>query len=173
MRKTKKISVCAMLTALGVVILYIGSVLDVLDLTVAVLASLTVLFVNTEMGSKYALAVYAGTSVLSFMLVPNKWMALYFIMFFGLMPITKKLFEKTGKVFSWVLKILAFNAEIIAFYFIAQKFGFFAENESGLPFLLAMLVLANATFTMVDILYTRIVRLYEHKYRARIRKFLK
>ena len=162
-----------MLTALSVVILYLGSVMEVLDLTVAVLASIIVLFANTELGGKYALAVYAGTSVLSFLLVPNKWMAVYFIMLFGLMPITKKLFEKTGKIFSWVLKIALFNAEALAFYFIAREFGFFAENESGTPFLLAMLLLANAAFVLIDILYTLLLREYERKYRARIRKFLK
>lgn len=173
MKKTKKISLCAMLTALSVVVLYLGSVFEVMDLSVSCLASLTVLFCSVELGNRYALAVYAGTSALSFILVPNKWIAVYFIMFFGIMPITKKLFEKTGKVFSWVLKIAAFNVEIFAFYFIAKNLDFFAEGESGLPYLLAMLVIANAAFIMADMLYTLLFRLYCKKYRARIRKFLK
>ena len=162
-----------MLTALGVVILYIGSVTDIMDLSIAVLASLGVLFAIAELGGKYAFAVYAGTSIISFMLVPNKWIAVYFVMFFGIMPITKRLFEKTGKIFSWVLKIAAFNAEIFAFYFIAREFGFFAETESGLPYLLAMLLLANVSFTLADIAYTLLLREYYRKYRARIRKLLK
>lgn len=162
-----------MLTALGVVALYLGSVFEVMDLSVSCLASLAVLFCTVELGNKYALAVYAGTSILSFILVPNKWIAVYFIMFFGIMPITKKLFEKTGKIFSWVLKIAAFNAEIFAFYFIAKKLDFFAENESSLPYLLAMLVLANVSFILADRLYTLLFGIYCKKYRARIRKFLK
>ena len=162
-----------MLTALGVVALYLGSVFEVMDLSVSCLASLAVLFCSAELGNKYALAVYGGTSILSFILVPNKWIAVYFIMFFGIMPITKKLFEKTGKIFSWVLKIAAFNAEIFAFYFIAKKLDFFAENESGLPYLLAMLALANAAFILADRLYTLLLNVYFRKYRARIRKFLK
>jgi hypothetical protein len=173
MKKTKKISLCAMLTALGVVALYLGSVFEVMDLSVSCAASLTVLFCSVELGNRYAAAVYAGTSVLSFILVPNKWIAVYFIMFFGIMPITKKLFEKTGKIFSWVLKIAAFNIEIFAFYFIARELDFFAESESGLPYLLAMLALANAAFIMADIMYTMLFRIYCKKYRARIRKFLK
>jgi hypothetical protein len=173
MKKTKKISLCAMLTALGVVALYLGSVFEVMDLSVSCIASLTVLFCSVELGGRYSFAVYAATSILSFILVPNKWIAVYFIMFFGIMPITKKLFEKTGKVFSWVLKIAAFNVEIFAFYFIAKNLDFFAEGESGLPYLLAMLVIANAAFIMADMLYTLLFRLYCKKYRARIRKFLK
>ena len=162
-----------MLTALGVVALYLGSVFEVMDLSVSCIASLTVLFCSVELGGRYSFAVYAATSILSFILVPNKWIAVYFIMFFGIMPITKKLFEKTGKVFSWVLKIAAFNVEIFAFYFIAKNLDFFAEGESGLPYLLAMLVIANAAFIMADMLYTLLFRLYCKKYRARIRKFLK
>ena len=173
MKKTKKISVCAMLTALGVVILYIGSVTDIMDLSVSLLASLGVLFAIAELGGKYAFAVYTGTSVLSFILVPNKWIAVYFVMFFGIMPITKRLFEKTGKIFSWFLKMAAFNAEIFAFYFIAREFDFFAETESGLPYLLVMLLLANVSFTLADIAYTLLLREYYRKYRARIRKLLK
>ena len=162
-----------MLTAIGVVILYIGSVFEIMDLTISCAASLAVLFCTMELGTKYAVAVYAATSVLSLILVPNKWIAAYFILFFGIMPITKKFFEKTGKIFSWVLKIAAFNAEIFAFYFIAKGLDFFAENERSVPYLLAMLLLANLAFAMADILYTRIFRIYDIKYRARIRKFLK
>lgn len=162
-----------MLTALGVVILYIGSVAEIMDLTVSLIASVGVLFVVTELGGKYAFAVYVGTSVLSFLLVPNKWISVYFTMFFGIMPITKRIFEKTGKVFSWVLKVAAFNAEIVAFYFIARELDFFAEAETGLPYLLVMLALANVTFVLADIAYTLLLREYERKYRARIRKLLK
>lgn len=173
MKKTKKISVCAMLAAVSVVILYLGSVFEIMDLTISCAASLTVLFCTVELGNRYAAAVYAATSILSLIIVPNKWIVIYFIMFFGIMPITKKLFEKTGKIFSWVLKIAAFNAEIFAFYFIAQKLDFFAENESGLPYLIVLLVLANFVFIMSDILYTLLFVIYDKKYRARIRKILK
>lgn len=164
-----------MLTALGVVILYLGSVFELMDLTIACAASFTVLFCVFEMGGKYAAAVYAATSVLSLILVPRKEIAVYFIVFFGIMPITKKLFEKAGKILSWVLKIAAFNLEIFAFYFavIALGFDFFEGNETNMPYLVAMLLLANASFVLADILYTLIFKIYEKKYRARIRKFLK
>ena len=162
-----------MLTAISVVVLYLGSVFEIMDLSISCAASVTVLFCVVELGGKYAFAVYAATSVLSLILVPNKWIAVYFIMFFGIMPITKKLFEKTGKILSWGLKIAAFNAEIFAFYFIALKLDFFAENEKALPYLLVMLVLANVSFVLADILYTLLFRIYDKKYRARIRKFLK
>ena len=173
MRKTKKISVCAMLTAIGVVILYLGSVFEIMDLTISCAAALAVFLCAWELGVKYALAVYAATSMLAIMLVPNKWIVFYFVMFFGIMPLTKRLFEKAGKVFSWVLKIAGFNAEIFAFYFAALKLDFFAPDERGTVYLLILLALMNAVLIMADIAYTLIFKVYEKKYRARIRKILK
>ena len=161
------------MAALGVVILYLGSFFEIMDLSISCAASLIVLFCVEELGKRYAFAVYAAVSVLSFLIVPNKWIAAYFVIFFGIMPITKKLFEKTGKIFSWVLKVAAFNAEIFAFYFVARGLDFFAESESGLPYLLVMLVLANIVFVLADVLYTLLFKVYDKKYRVRIRKFLK
>ena len=107
------------------------------------------------------------------MLLPQKWVAAYFAFFFGIMPVTKKVFEKTGKIFSWVLKVTVFNAEAFAFYFVAEKLDFFEENETALPYLLVLLALANLVFILVDILYDRVYKIYEIKFQARIRKYLK
>lgn len=161
------------MAALGVVILYLGSFFEIMDLSISCAASLIVLFCVMELGVKYAFAVYAAVSVLAFIIVPNKWIVAYFVVFFGIMPITKKIFEKTGKILSWVLKVAAFNAEIFAFYFVARELDFFAEGEGSLPYLAAMLALTNIVFVLADVLYTRIFYVYEIKYRARIRKFLK
>lgn len=173
MRKTKKITVCAVLSAMGVAILYLGSFMDVFDLSVSCVASLIVLFCAEEFGTKYTLAVYAVISTLSFILIPQKWIAVYFIFFFGTMPITKRVYEKTGKIFSWVLKIITFNAEAAGFYFVAEKLGFFAENETALPYLITLLVLANAVFILADMLYGKVTWMYRAKYQQRIKKFLK
>ncbi|MBQ8403402.1 MAG: hypothetical protein IJX55_03125 [Clostridia bacterium] len=173
MRRTKKITLCAVLSALSVAVMYIGSFIEVLDISVACIASLVVLFCVEELGKKYAFAVYAAVSLLSFMLLPQKWVAAYFAFFFGIMPITKKLFEKTGKILSWVLKVLVFNAEVFAFYFVAEKLDFFEENETALPYLLVMLVLANLVFVLVDVLYDRMYRIYKIRFQARVRKYLK
>ena len=45
MRQTKKITLSAMLTALGTVLMVLGAFIDVIDLSVCALASLLVVFV--------------------------------------------------------------------------------------------------------------------------------
>ena len=173
MRKTKKLTVCAMLSALGVAILYLGNFMEILDLSVSCAASLIVVFCMEELGTKYSLATYAVISVLSFILLPQKWISVYFILFFGIMPITKHVYEKTGKLFAWILKIVTFNIEIFLFYFVAEKLDFFEQSESSLPYLLALLAMANVVFILADVLYDKLSVIYRLKYQSRIRKFLK
>ncbi len=173
MKKTKKITLCALLASLGVVIMYLGAFFEVLDMSVAAIASLIILFCLAEFGLAASLSVYAVMSVISFLILPQKWVAFYFVFFFGLMPITKRLFEKVGYILSWVLKIAAFNAELFLFYFITSRLGFFEENELSTMLALAALVMLNAVFILLDILYGRLYRIYLARYRKRIEKFLK
>jgi hypothetical protein len=173
MKKTKKLAVCAVLAAFGVAILYVGSFMEILDLSVSLAASLIVLFCVEELGNKSALSVYAVISTLSFILLPQKWIAAYFVFFFGIMPITKNIYEKAGKVIGWGLKLLTFNLEAFGFYFVAKNLEFFAESESSLPYLLAMLALANGVFVLADVLYTKFCLIYRARFRTRIKRFLK
>ena len=78
MKKTKKIALSAILAALGVIILYLGALVDVLDLSVAILASFLILFCTAELGYSTALSVWLVTSLLSLLLLPNKAPALRF-----------------------------------------------------------------------------------------------
>ena len=162
-----------MLASLGVVILYVGSLVELLDISVACIASFIILFCVAELGYASSFAVYAIISVLSFIILPNKWVAAYFTFFFGLMPITKKIYEKTGKIISWILKLLTFNAELVAFYFIFSALDFFEETEFIGIMLIAALIMLNIVFVLVDILYGRFRAIYDVRFRHRIRKFLK
>ena len=173
MKLTKKISICAMLASLGVVILYIGSLVELLDISVACIASFIILFCVAELGYACSFSVYAVISILSFLILPNKWVAAYFAFFFGIMPITKKIYEKTGKIISWILKLLTFNAELFAFYFIFSALDFFEKTEFIGIMLIAALIMLNIVFVLVDIVYGRFRAIYDVRFGHRIRKFLK
>ena len=177
MKKTKKIAVSALLAAFGVVILYLGALVDVLDLSVAILASFLILFCTAELGYSSALSVWLVTSLLSLLLLPNKAPALLYAALFGYMPVTKFLFERLGKWISWIPKLLLFNAAAAAVgYFGWELLGFTTENRFGLSagwMIAAYLLLANTVFVICDILYTRLVLIYLKRYRNKIRKYLK
>lgn len=181
MSKTKKIAICAMMSALGTTILYVGSLFGVLDISAACISSFIVLFVLVEMGMRYSLCVYAVTSVLSFIVVSDKLSAYFYILFFGLMPITKRVFEmlgtRVGMMLSYIAKIATFNVELLIFgYFTKEVFldiGAGAELINENLLIAVYFVLANVMFILADKLYGICTRIYFFRFRKRIEKFLR
>lgn len=174
MKKTKKIAISAIMASLGVVFLYLGSLLDVLDISSACVASFCVLFCLTELGIPSALGVYAVVTTLGFLVLPQKLPAFFFAFFFGIMPVTKMLLEKlgtrVGKVLCYIFKIVLFNGELIVFALLAREL---LEIPESTVLKIVYYVLANVIFILLDILYGLIVRIYYRKIRQRISKFLK
>ncbi len=177
MKKTKLVSLSSLCAALGVVFLYLGSMLDVLDMSAAVLASVIVLFCVLELGYGYAGMVYLTVTVLSLLLLPNKSPAILFAGLFGYVPISKFYLEKKLKAFAWLPKILVFNLIFaLVIWFFAETMGFTTENTFGIPpvvYYIAYFVLANVVYILCDILYARLSRLYFCRLRDRIKKYLK
>ena len=154
--KTKYLAVSAVLSALGVVILLLGTVISVLDLTMVALASIIIIFAVLEMGNPYQYLIYATTSVLSMLLLPDKFSAFLYLIFGGVYPILKQKIEKLPKVASWVLKALYFNAVLAAMTFGAQFL--FGIDEEELT--IALFALGNAAFFVYDIALTRMITYY-------------
>ena len=69
--KVKQMTVCAALAALGVVLLSIGPLIDVLDASLAVLASILCIVAVIEYGKAAPWLVFAVTAVLSLVLMPQ------------------------------------------------------------------------------------------------------
>ncbi len=177
MKKTKRLTLSALCTALGVVVLYLVSMIEVLDMTAAMIASILVFFCVLEIGYGYAGAVYLSVTLFSLILLPNKSSAVMFAGIFGYMPITKFFFEKKMKKLAWIPKILIFNLFFGAImWFGMELLGFTPENTFGIPpyvYTIVYLVLANAVCILLDILYGRLSRVYFYKYRDKIRKYLR
>ena len=159
---TKQLTVCAMLSALGVILLYLGSLIEVLDLSMAVFASLACIIAVIEYGKAAPWAIYGVTSILALILLPNKTPAAFYAIFFGFYPILKEKFEKRNKVVSWILKEVVFNICLvlmaIATYFLTTT-GDNALFESEL-FIVAVAVLAELVFVLYDIALTRLISFY-------------
>ena len=174
MKKSKKTAISAILASLGTVILYVGSLLEVLDISSACVVSFLVLFCLIELGAGYAIGVYATVTVLSFIILPQKLPAFFFSLFFGLLPITKMYIERlgarTGVFICWLIKLALFNGELIAFGFLAKEL---LEIPDSTVIIALYIVLSNAMFVLVDILYGLLTRIYYGKFRNRISKFLK
>ena len=165
--KTRRIGFSAMLSALGVVIIYIGSLAEVLDISMAVIASLCTIVALIEFGLPSAWLVYAVTSVLAIILSPRS-PALMFLLFFGYYPIIKERVEPKGKLFSWIVKELVFNVAAVAII-LSFVFLFNMPLTYPLPLLIATLVLAELVFILYDVVLTRLISFYLFRLRSRFK----
>ena len=108
---TKYLTVSAMLVALGVILLGIGALVNVLDLTVAALTSLLCIWAVIEMGGVYPWIIWGLTAFLSILLLPQKTPG-FFYLFIGIYPMLKQKLERLPRVPEWILKITVFHALI-------------------------------------------------------------
>ena len=166
--KTRRLGFSAMLSALGVVVLYLGSLIEVIDISMAVIASLFAVVSVIEYGALAPWAVYAATGILSAVLLPSKLPAVMYIAFFGFYPIVKENIEKLRSRFvGWIVKEIVFNVCLISLMFIAK--WFMLDPEGLLVFEVIFFGLANVTFVVYDIALTRLISLYIFKIRRKFK----
>ena len=162
----------AMLTALGVTMIYLGAVTDVLDLSMCALASFICVFALLEFGTGYAVTVSAATLLLSLMLLPSKIAAFEYALMAGYM-ILKPRIERLNRISAWCVKFVYINVSL-ALGLLAAKYVFMLPDD-GLWLNIAFAVLGNVAFVLFDIACTRLIVLYVFRLRKRlnIEKYLK
>ena len=170
--KTRRLALCSLFSALGVIILYMGSLIEVLDLSMAVVASLLVIVAVIELGGLYPWLIYAVTSLLAFLLLPNKFIVLVYAAFAGFYPILKSKFERIKGLVCALLKRGVFNLCLLAMLGVARLFVIPFETKYGL---IITAVILNLLFVLYDYALTRLITAYLLKWRKmlKIDKFKK
>ena len=149
MRKTEsqKIALCGVLSALSVVVLLVGNVLQIGTYAAPMLASFLLIPVLEDYGKKYALLLYAVVSLLSLFLVPDKELVLFYVLVLGYYPVLRVRLNNIRRgVLRWMAKFGCFNAAVVVMYALlivvlappelVQEFA-----AEGTPMLLALLAL--------------------------------
>jgi hypothetical protein len=186
-QRTKLLTASALLASLGVALLFVGSLIETLDLSMAAMASFFCLFAVLEVRGMYPWLIFAVTGILSIVLMPYSMGGWFYLLFFGFYPIFKDKVERLKKPVSWTLKIVVFNlalvlGTLVAFYIfvgdtegknLIDAFGFvFGVEEFGYLAAAGVYLLANVTFVIYDIALTRLIILFYVKIRKKL-KFLK
>ena len=173
-----------MACALGVALMALGAFVEVLDLTVAAICSMIMMFVFIEIGSPYTFSVWIVTSILGFVFFPHSFVWVSYLLLFGIYPILKAYFEKLKRPFWIPVKLVFFIAVSAAMILVSELvlgIPFFATDELNIPFFeenvklfkgLVFLVLVAALF-LYDVFMTVMARAYFSAFRDRIKKFLK
>lgn len=157
-----------MLTALGVIFLYIGSLIEIADISMAVIASLMCVLAVVEYGGSAPWLVFGVTAVLSLVLVPQKSPAVMYALFFGYYPILKERFEKMRAVTSWICKETVFNIALVAII-VCLKFILLTYADIPLAMYVIAIVLCEAVFVLYDVALSRLISFYVYKLRKRLK----
>lgn len=158
--RTKKLTVAAMLAALQLVLLYLGTVMPSWKLAVTALAGIINAAVLIECGVTSAILSFVAVSALGAVILPQKSITLLYIAFFGYYPLMKSAAEHANsRVLEWIVKLVVFNFACVICW-VALRYGFI--TDISLPEIaLALLWLGlNVVFVIYDIGLSRLISLY-------------
>ena len=169
---TRRLAFAAILSALGVVLLELGSLVEMLDLSAAILVSVFVAYAMIELRGAYPYLLYGVTALLAVLIWPSGTATWAYLLFAGYYPIVKYHLEsRLPKVLAWVLKIAVFLLGGGAAA--AVWMGVLTPNG---PALLAaqwwILLLLPPVLVLYDIALTRLITFYLLRLRRRF-PFLK
>ncbi len=183
---TRRMVTCAILCALSVVVLGIGTLLQIIDLTAAAMAAVIILLIYLSFGGRYALLSYAVTGVLGAILMPQSLAVWSYIGLMGYYPVIKKRLDALPRLLGWLVKLLLFTAVmavcVVIFHFLVMGgeghlmdsvLALFGEAEGKSLMAWGVLGLSLVTFMIFDLLLDRLLVLYNLRYRHRVEKWLK
>lgn len=175
MKRTNKITLCSLMSALAVVIM-LTAYFPYLTYAVPAFAGLCIMVVLLELGNKWAVSAYIVSAVLTVLLCEPEAMLIY-VFLLGYYPILKAVIERVNKPFlEWPIKIVIFNAVVILVYrFIAQLFGvnLSDSNDFGKYTVYIVLAVANPVFVVYDITVSKMAVFYFYKIQPKLKKFFK
>ena len=166
-QQTKYLTVSAMLCALSVIILMLGSFIEVIDLSVSVIASLLCVYAVIEIGGMYPWLIWAVTSVISLLLLPQKTPALFYALFAGFYPMIKeKLEQRFRPTVAMPIKLGVFHVSLVLMYGVLRLF--LPAQLEGLVIgwiLLGLYVAAVGVFLLYDYALTKLISGYLYRWR--------
>lgn len=146
--QAKRMAVSGMMTALGVVLMLLGSILGLGMYAAPMFVGWCLIPIGKEWGRKYQVLLWIAISVLSFMLVPNVEENLMFAFLFGWYPIVRPRLQKLKKFPRAVVKLALFNAIVVALE--ALLILVLVPESAELWMVLVWLVLGNLMFLAYD-----------------------
>ena len=165
-KRAASVALAGVLTALAVVFLLVGSLFELLDLSMAAVASLAIMVALIELDWKWALGVYAAASAISLLILPNA-AGVVFAGFLGYYPVLIVLLDRIrNRILQYGVKILLFGLFLGVTYLLLWLLAG-PENEwiSMAKWLIPISVL---TFLVFDFCLSRLAVFYVR----RIRKHL-
>ena len=107
--QTRALSLTALSVAGAVVVLYLGTLLPTMRLSMAGVAAIFTAVCVIEGGLRYGTLCFIAVSILGLLIVPDRILALVYIACFGAYPLVKSIAEQRKSiVLSWIIKLATF-----------------------------------------------------------------
>lgn len=146
--QSRRMAVCSMTAALGVVVLLLGAVLELGMYVCPMVVGLCLIPIGRRFGVKYQLLLWVVISLLSLLIVPNPEENLVFAGLFGWYPALQPRMQKLPKLLRTLLKLLLFNVVVIALE--ALVLYVLVPEAIDSAMLILLLLLGNVMFVMYD-----------------------
>ncbi len=160
---SKKIAYTGILLALNIILLLLSNIIPTNTVFFMGLASFLISIVIMEYGFKLGILFYIASSVLSFLVLPNKAQWLIYIFTFGIYGLIKYLVEKDRPFYiDILLKLVYANLIILSLYFMLKGIIY-------IPINIFTILVFQFAFLIYDYVYT----LFIDYYKQRIRKIIK
>ena len=168
MNKSKSITLGSFITIISIISMYATSILPTAKIFLVSLPSFLIAIIIIESGKRMAMISFISTSLLAFILIPNKFILIPFVSFLGYYPIVKLYIENINNLFiEWTLKMIIFNIVMYLNYIVftivlAQKL----ENSLSIVFITFGL---QIVFIIYDFVFSMFIQYYNNK----LRKYVK
>ncbi len=154
---------------LTTVSLYLASTLPTNRIFFLALSSVFLSVIVIEFGTKTAFFNYLASSILGFLIIPNKFIMVTYILLLGYYGIVKYYIEKLDNlILEWIIKLVIFNIWLYLVYSFTYSF-FFADISIKIP-TLVLAVIAQVIFIVYDYAYSVAIWYYRRKLRNVIKK---
>ena len=157
---SKRIAVCAMTAALGVVLMLLGSFLGLGMYMAPMFVGWCLIPIGKKYGARYQAMLWIVIGLLSLLFVSSIEQNLMFIGLFGWYPILRPRLQKLPRAPRLVAKLAVFNVVIFALEYAILMF--FAPEAMELWVAVLLLVMGNLTFLFYDFAFPVFELLAEH-----------
>lgn len=164
--KTRRLAFCSMVCTLSLLSMLLTAIFPMADYVLPALSGILLCAIVIDYGFRPAILGYLVVSVLSVLLVANKFSVLVFAVFLGFYPLLKgKIEGLRNRKLEWAVKFGCFNGLLL----IALLVMWWWMSEIYASWLLFGLV-ANVTFVVYDMAISQSIRFYLQKIRPKFHR---
>lgn len=163
MQTTKPLTFSAMMTALGILLMLMASMIPGVRLALTAVAGVVAALVVVQCGLGYGFLTVIATGILGLLMVPAKEIALLYLCFFGPYTIVKNLIERLHILpMEWLLKLLfCVSISALLYEFVAQILEMVPDILAGN--LLIFLPAVAVVFVAYDIVFSKLIVYVFHR----------